>query len=79
MKERKNITMFILLVIGGIQGIYSKAGDYFIQNLREKINTVSLPRIKKEVQIEYSKFGKEIGVIGAVAYVVIEHLVNFNF
>ena len=31
-----------------IQGIYSKAGDYFIQNLREKINTVSLPRIKKE-------------------------------
>ncbi len=55
-----------------IQGIYSKAGDYFINNLRKQINKVSLLKIEKDVEIEYSKFGKEVGVIGASNHIVSE-------
>jgi len=55
-----------------IQGIYSKAGDYFLNNLRKQINKVSLLRIKKDVEIKYSKYGKEAGVIGASCYMVSE-------
>ncbi len=55
-----------------IQGIYSKAGEYFINNLRKQINNVSLLKIRKDVEIEYSRFGKEVGVIGASDYVISE-------
>jgi predicted NBD/HSP70 family sugar kinase len=56
-----------------IQGVYTRAGDYFLENLREKVNEVSLVRIKKDVQIEYSRFGKERGVIGSAAHIISEY------
>ena len=52
-----------------IQGIYVNAGDYFISNLRQQIKKLSLPRVEKNVVIEYSKLGWERGVIGGAAYV----------
>jgi predicted NBD/HSP70 family sugar kinase len=52
-----------------IQGIYVNAGEYFLNNLRHKIKELSLPRVEKNVVIEYSKLGWERGVIGGAAYV----------
>jgi len=57
-----------------LQGIFAEAGDYFIRQLRRKINEVSLVHIKKNVQIEYSKFGRNAGVLGAAAFVIAEYL-----
>jgi predicted NBD/HSP70 family sugar kinase len=56
-----------------LQGIFVKAGNFFIQKLCERINRVSLIHIEKDVQIAYSGFGAEAGVIGASAYVVSEY------
>ena len=57
-----------------LQGIFAEAGDYFIRQLRRKINEVSLVHIRKNVQIEYSRFGRDAGVLGAAAYVIAEYL-----
>lgn len=53
-----------------IQGIYTKAGDYFLENLREKINKISLFSIKRETEIKYSELGDKAGVLGAASYVL---------
>ncbi len=56
-----------------IQGIFTKAGDYFLTGLRKRINQVSLVKIEKNVQIEYSTFGKDVGIVGSAAYMVSEY------
>jgi glucokinase len=56
-----------------IQGIFVRAGDYFVRKLSERINSVSLIHIDKDVRIVYSHFGPEAGVVGASAYVVSEY------
>ena len=53
-----------------IQGIYSKAGDYFLNRLKEQINEVSLLKIDKDVEIKYSKYGNDARLIGASLYLV---------
>lgn len=53
-----------------IQGIFAKAGKYFLDNLRKKVNEVSLPKIKKETKIEYSELGDNVGVLGAASYAI---------
>lgn len=62
-----------------IQGIYTKAGDYFLENLRQRVNAISLVRIRKDVQIEFSRFGKERGVIGSAAYIISEYFREGSF
>jgi glucokinase len=57
-----------------LQGIFAEGGDYFIRRLRREINEVSLIHIKKNVQIEYSRFGRNAGVLGAAAFAVAEYL-----
>jgi predicted NBD/HSP70 family sugar kinase len=57
-----------------LQGIFAEAGDYFIGRLRKEINEVSLVHIKKNVQIEYSWFGRNAGVLGGAAFVAAEYL-----
>jgi len=61
-----------------IQGIYEKADRYFLDGLRKSINTVSLPRIEKNVKIEYSHFGKEAAALGAASYLISNHFFNNN-
>ena len=56
-----------------LHGIFVKAGDYFINRLRERINNVSLVHVNKDTRIEYSKFGSDVGAIGAAAYVTSEY------
>ena len=55
-----------------IQGIYAEAGEYFLNNLRDRLDTVSLPKFSKNVEIKYSKLAREAGVIGGVAYIISE-------
>ncbi len=56
-----------------IQGIYTKAGEYFLKELRRKVNEISLPKIKKESEIEFSRLGEEVGALGAASYVISEY------
>ena len=51
-----------------IQGIYAKAGEIFLRNLRAKINKVSFPRLQRNVKLVYSELGRERGVLGAGCY-----------
>ncbi|GAG57653.1 unnamed protein product [marine sediment metagenome] len=53
-----------------IQGIFTKAGKYFLENLKEKINKISLFSIKRETEIKYSELGDKAGVLGAASYVL---------
>jgi len=56
-----------------IQGIFTKAGKYFLENLKEKINKISLFSIKRETEIKYSELGDKAGVLGAASYVISEY------
>lgn len=53
-----------------IQGIFTRAGEYFIESLKEKINKISLFSIKRKTEIKYSKLGDKAGVLGAASYVL---------
>lgn len=53
-----------------IQGIFTKAGEYFLKNLREKINKISLFSIKRETVIKYSELGDNAGLLGAASYIL---------
>jgi predicted NBD/HSP70 family sugar kinase len=55
-----------------LQGVYTRAGDYFLQRLRERVNHVSLLNVEKEIRIEYSQMGKQAGAIGAASYLINE-------
>ncbi len=52
-----------------IQGIYTCLGEYFLRGLRDRLSTLSLPAIRKDVRIEYSSFGPERGIIGGSLFV----------
>lgn len=68
-----NITMMVDPEIIVIQGIYAKAGNYFIENLRERVNGLVLPKIKKEVEIKYSKYGPEACALGAALFIISDY------
>ena len=53
-----------------IQGQYVKAGDCFLERLREGVRRIGLPRVEKRVRIEYSCLGEERGVLGGAAWVL---------
>ncbi|TFG61825.1 MAG: ROK family protein [Spirochaetales bacterium] len=55
-----------------IQGVYAAAGAYFMENLRNGVNTCCLTHIKKNVEIQYSNLGRERGILGAAAFAVSE-------
>lgn len=51
-----------------IQGHLVKAGDAFLERLREGLRYVGLPDVEKKVRIEYSRLGEERGVLGGAAF-----------
>jgi predicted NBD/HSP70 family sugar kinase len=53
-----------------IQGLYLKAGSWFLEKLRNGIQRVGLPDVDKRVRIEYSTLGEERGVIGGAAFAI---------
>jgi len=56
-----------------IHGLYTAAGNDFLKNLREQVHSVSLVKIRKNVEIEYGQFGKERGAVGGAAFVVADY------
>lgn len=51
-----------------IQGEYSKAGDYFMAQIRDRVRKTTLPGMDKSIQIQYSKLGDKQGIIGAAHF-----------
>jgi predicted NBD/HSP70 family sugar kinase len=54
-------------------GMYAGAGDYFLRTLQAKIHAHDLIKNDKDVELAFSSFGKERGVLGGAAYVVAEY------
>lgn len=55
-----------------IQGPVMKAGEHFLNRLREGIRGIGLPDVEKRVRIEYSRLGEERGVLGGAAFALAE-------
>ncbi len=53
-----------------LHGIYTKAGDNFLKEIRNKVEAISLASIKKETKILFSELGDKAGVLGAAGYVI---------
>jgi predicted NBD/HSP70 family sugar kinase len=53
-----------------IHGIYTQAGNYFLEELRKRTDQIALTCLDKHVEIAFSTMGKNQGVIGGAAYVV---------
>ena len=68
-----NIIMMVDPEIIVIQGVYATAGPYFIDNLRRVVNRLVLPKIKKDVEIQYSTQGMEAHFRGASLFVISEY------
>ena len=68
-----NLIMMVDPEIIVIQGIYAKAGDYFLENLRQQVNSCVLPKIKKDVDIAYTHFGPEVSPLGAALFVISDY------
>ena len=56
-----------------IQGVFTKAGNYFLDNLKQKVESILFKNIKKNVEIVYSPFGKEIVALGGAIYAISEY------
>ena len=56
-----------------IHGLYSAAGDDFLKTLRERVHSVSLVKIRKNVEIEFGQFDKERGAVGGAAFVIADY------
>lgn len=56
-----------------IQGIYTAAGEWFRESIREELNRLSFPRINRKVDIVYSALGPERGVLGGAVYAIWEY------
>lgn len=51
-----------------IQGEYAGAGDYFLEQLRDRVRKSTLPGMDKNIHIQYSSLGDKQGLIGAAHY-----------
>jgi predicted NBD/HSP70 family sugar kinase len=53
-----------------IYGSASQLGDMGIKIIKNIIASNALPRIKRSVEVKYSRFGKEARIIGAFGLVI---------
>ncbi|MBM3699714.1 MAG: ROK family transcriptional regulator [Actinobacteria bacterium] len=53
-----------------LHGIYTKAGDGFLEKLGKKTGKVALKNVKKETKIKFSELGSKASVLGAATYVI---------
>ena len=56
-----------------LQGVYANAGDYFLETLIRRANTLVLPRINKQVKIVYSALGHDATARGAACHILEEY------
>ena len=67
-----NLIYFPELII--LEGDYGKAGPWFEQQLLEKIETVSMVRLKNKLNLVFNEPQAKSTLIGAAAYAVRQHL-----
>lgn len=61
-----------------IQGEYAKAGDYFLQRLRDRVNNLTLLRMKKSIRVEYSTLDDDYSIAGAASYLADMYFDSMN-
>jgi len=62
-----------------VQGIYTRSGDTFLNNLKQQTNHLVLKKIDKHVEIRFSEFGQEAGIIGAAAHVIDHYFTDYRY
>ena len=62
-----------------LQGIYTQAGPYFLEKVRDGLRNVGLPQVKKTVEVAYSRLGDDRGVIGGALHVITAYLANHAY
>ncbi|MDA3959060.1 ROK family protein [Oceanispirochaeta sp.] len=53
-----------------IQGIYTRAGEWFLESIRQNLNQLSYPAIGRSLKLIYSELGQDRGVIGGAVYAI---------
>ena len=66
----QNITLLFDPEVIVISGIYNQGCNYFLQKLKDETEHISLNRMKKDLDIRYSRLGEEAPLLGAVHYVI---------
>lgn len=61
-----------------IQGEYAAAGDYFLDQLRERVRKSTLPGVDKNIHIQYSSLDDKQGLIGAASYAADQFYANLD-
>ncbi len=61
-----------------LQGVFTGAGDYFLNELRRKAENMVLKRMKKDFRIEYSPLGTEREVVGGATLVLRDYFEKEN-
>ncbi len=51
-----------------IQGVYNAAGEGFIQQIKHKVDSLSLVLLRRDIRIVFSDFGMDRGIHGAGMY-----------
>lgn len=59
-----------------LQGIYTKAGPYFLEKIQEGLKHIGLPHVEKRVAVMYSQLGEERGLVGGALHVIANYLAN---
>ena len=75
----QNIVLMFNPEIIIISGQYSKAGPYFLENLKEKVEQVSLTKMEKKTEIRYSSLSNEEGpLLGGAFFALQDYFMNDN-
>ena len=53
-----------------IQGMYTRAGEWFLEEIRSELNQLSYPAIGRNIEIIYSELGQDRGVLGGAVYAI---------
>ncbi len=59
-----------------IQGAYTRAGHYFLDQLRQRAASVTMPKLAKAMQIRYSEQSDECSLMGGSYYLADHYFAN---
>jgi predicted NBD/HSP70 family sugar kinase/DNA-binding XRE family transcriptional regulator len=61
-----------------VQGFYTAAGDYFLLNLRKKVNSFPFYKMERNLPIEYSAVSGSNAYLTGAAYYAVDILLDIN-
>lgn len=62
-----------------LQGVYTRAGPYFLEKVRDGLRRIGLPQVEKTVEVAYSQLGDDRGIIGGALHVIAAYLANHAY